>query len=138
MSQVKYASDPAKKPLSSPSEAPISQQPAVNWQMMVDMNSRCTHQHTIREQKYRSSAFVWACVLCCFANPLCTCIPFCFDGLKTSTTYCEQCKQKIETSDNDSKTAHIVLSVCLIIGLAASAFAVYSYVLRKEYIRYGY
>ena len=129
MPQVKH--DSTVNPLSPPAAASISQQPSVNWEMMVDMNnSCCTHQHTRQEQKYRSSAFVWAFLLCCFASPLCICIPFCFDGMKTSTTYCRQCKRKLGSSEENSKptTANIVLSVCLFVGLGLTGLAIYYYI----------
>ena len=128
MSQVKH--DPAVNTVSQPAAAPISQQPAVNWQMMVDMhNSRCTHQHTRQERKYKQSAFAWACVLFWFASPLCSWIPFCFDGLKTSTTYCRHCNQQLSSTDNNSKTttAHVVLSLCLLVGLGLTVFVIYYY-----------
>ena len=129
MSQVKQ--DPAVNPISPPAAAPISQQPAVNWQMMVDMhNSRCTHQHTRQETKYKQSAFFWAFLLFCFATPLCTCVPFCFDGMKSSTTYCRQCNQQLSSTEDNSKTttAHVVLSLCLLVGLGLTGFAIYYYI----------
>ena len=138
MSEIKY--DPLVEPLSPAAAAPVSQQPDVNWQMMLDTHSRCTHQHTRQEQKYKQSAYIWAFLLCCFASPLCSCIPFCFDDLKTTTTYCRQCNQKLSSSEENSKTstAHIVLSVCLIIGLGLSIFAVYYYVSNQSQSTYYY
>ena len=66
---------------------------------------------------YSLCTYIWACVLCCFASPLLTCLPFCMKGLTKTTIYCRRCQRPIESTEKNRTQANIILTVVLLIGL---------------------
>ena len=123
-----------KPQLSTIKEASVIAQPSMMTsshpvQMpLITPATRCLHQSTREVTIYRQSAYTWACLLFCFASPLCTCIPFRLDGMKTGDVYCQHCQVRISSNPPaKAKKAHCILTLCLLIGFTISAVLTYFY-----------
>ena len=84
----------------------------------IGPKNKCKHQDTIDIETYDRCAYIWAGILCLFANPLCTCIPFCMSDLRRVDKYCKQCNQKVSLTRRKATKSHIILSLCVTISLA--------------------
>ena len=84
----------------------------------------CNHCRAFADVQLRDNfsqcTYIWACVLCCFASPLLTCVPFYIKGLRKTTIYCKRCQRPIESTKKNSTRANIILTVVLLIGIIVS------------------
>ena len=106
-------------PVTNPPSININQTQETNWQDYYCNRCRTFTDVLIRD-KFSEYTYFWACVLCCFASPLLTCVPFCMNDLKKTTIHCRRCQKPIISIKKNRTQATIILTVVLLIGLTVS------------------
>ena len=105
--------------ITNPPSTSINQAQVTNRQVYY-----CNKCYTFTDgqitDNFSECAYIWACVLCCFASPLLTCVPFCMNDLKKTTIYCRKCQRPIESTKKNRTKVNIILTVLLLIGFSVS------------------
>ena len=83
--------------------------------------NRCrTFTDVLISDNFTQCTYIWACVLCCFASPLFTCVPFCMNDLKETTIYCRRCQRPIDSIEKNRRQANNILTILLLIGFTVT------------------
>ena len=124
-------------PVTSPPSTSINQAQETNRQAYYCNQCRTLTNVQINVT-YSQCTYIWACVLCCFASPLLTCVPFCMKDLRKTTIYCKRCQRPIESTEKNSTRANIILTVVLLIGLTVSVLLlIWRISMMKQSYSYG-
>ena len=105
--------------VTNPPTTSINQAQETNRQAYYCNQCRTFTDVYIRDN-FSQCTYIWAFVLCCFASPLLTCIPFWMNDLKETTIHCRRCQRPIESTKKNRTKANIILAVLLLIGLTVS------------------
>ena len=106
-------------PVINPPTTSINQAQETNQQAYYCNQCRAFTDVQLRDN-FSECTYIWACVLCCFASPLLTCVPFCMNDLKKTTIHCRRCQKAIKSTKKNSTQANIILTVLLLIGFSVS------------------
>ena len=105
--------------ITNPPTTSINQAQETNWEAYYCNQCRTSTDVDIRVTNSQCT-YIWACVLCCFASPLLTCVPFCMSSLKENTVYCRKCQKPIKSTQKNRTRANIILTIALLIGFTVS------------------
>ena len=122
--------------ITNPPTTSINQAQETNRQAYYCNRCRTFTDVYIRDN-FSQCTYIWACVLCCFASPLLTCVPFCMNDLKETTIHCRRCQRPIDSTEKNSTQANIILTVLLLIGFIVSVLIVIWYSNNSQSYNYG-
>ena len=122
--------------VTNPPTTSINQAQETNRQAYYCNQCRTFTDVYIRDN-FSQWTYVWACVLCCFASPLLTCVPFCMNDLKETTIHCRRCQRPIESIEKNRTKANIILTVLFLIGFIVSVLIVIWYSNSSGSYNYG-
>ena len=95
----------------------------MNGVMCMNCHRFCTSD--VRES-FKSSAYAWAFLLCCFSGIFCAFIPFLRKDMKKTEHFCPFCRSKLGVYSPEMKTeTKVILALALILGLALTGVAIY-------------